>query len=268
MTRIAVHLALGVAAEVVTVEPEAMAVRQSPSACEHSLGFQSRWWRPGTDLVGHNPLEIALEGDLLQQGPGSVGIRLKTEGTTHDPPLPAQPIRSLEQQGPRLQTIARRRLNRGGHHRGDGLRRGAVTDVGQWRCIGRKPHLPGIGMGHLRPRTFGTPTLRHPLSRLKAGERPRHKTGDGQRFRQGAPPPADQQRGGTDQLRRAIAVPGLAESQRGRACAGQLQGYRRCIGLRTPTEMVREGHPESLGGRRRGRRHAAMRRNHRSRLHQ
>ena len=98
LARIAIHLALGVGAEVVAIHRKPLLVAHGPGAGEHRLGCQGGRGSTGPDLVGHHAEQIALQGHLLHQRPAAVGIALQPERAGKHSPLPAQAPRRLESQ--------------------------------------------------------------------------------------------------------------------------------------------------------------------------
>ena len=176
LARIAVDLALRITAKVIAIDAKAMAVSESPRTGQDRLSLKSRRWRPSSDLMGNDTLEIALQRHLLEKCPTPVRIRLQSERAAHHTAPPAQTIRRFQHQGPLkgLRTIRTFQIRT--DHVGDGLTpRARHHSVKRW-CLIRNPHLPLTGMGHQRIDPSRTPTGRDAIRRLKTGVRTRHQT--------------------------------------------------------------------------------------------
>ena len=169
---VAIYLALGVGAEVVAIHAVADEVLHGPGTSQHRLGGQGCRRGAGPDLMGHHPLEVALQGHLLQQGPTAVGIGLEAEGSAVatvlpeesgrglDPNRPLQHHRTLsttqfQHQAPALATL---------HQAGGEIRRS--------RAVGRGPHLPLRRPGDPGLGTGGRPAAGRRLGALVTGEGP------------------------------------------------------------------------------------------------
>ena len=200
LARIAVDLALGIAAEVITINPETVAVGQGPGPSQHCLGLQRCGRGSGTDLMGNNTFQITLDGDLLHQGPTAVGVPLQSKRTAIQTAFPQQTVRGLDLNRSGESGAPIRSLQHRLHHGGcTAAPVPHAKTIRHRRRLGR-PDLPLAGMGNLGRHTDATPALCDPLSRFKAGKRPGHTPGQLNRSIQRHAPPADRDRGGTPLL--------------------------------------------------------------------
>ena len=251
MAWIAIHLALRIRAEVIAIHSKAVLITQGPGAGQHGLGRQGRRRRSRTDLVGHHPLEIPLQGHLLHQGPAAIGIALQPQGPGVDTIPPAQAARGLDLDWPLEQHGGPARACR--QLEGDpvgGADGHTAQRLAGWRRRSRRgPHLPVARVGNHGGHTLELPGGSHLFGTLKTGERPGHQPLQAQGLRQRHGTPVQGQT-----LTRGPLASGIEHLQRGGGTL-QHQGRRGSGGGGRPGAQVRrQRHPQQgLPGGRHGR---------------
>ncbi|SBO44061.1 protein of unknown function [Cyanobium sp. NIES-981] len=229
---IGVDLALGIGTQVVAVHRKTHPVAHGPGAGQHGLGGEGGLGRSGTDLMGHHPLEVALQRYLLHQGPAAVGVGLQPERPLEQPALPIQSARRFQLQRP----FQKHRARVATQLQNSPLVQSLLDAPGRTEPRGqggreRRPDLPLPRVGDERLHPGRPPAAGGLVGALVAGEGAEHLAADlqGRVHRHGAPV--------QHQTGRAVAGPIGGDEGDQPAAAAQLH-------RRVRAEMGGEPHPE------------------------